>query len=322
MMIKAEDDVRIIRVNNGGKVNFPYFQIGRNSYINDLRIQLHEGNETINIKIGNYCSIAYNVQMLIDRNHDYQSVSTSPMLEIQRKLPKRGQILIGHDVWIGNNAVLLSGIKVGHGAVIAADTVVTKDVPPYAIVGGNPMRIIKYRFEEEIIHKLLRLKWWNWDTSLIEERKEWFGLEIEAFVNLAHSSADTRHEEQVSIDAKAVTYLFYPDFTEQYSVWQNVLSQYLTSFTSEDDVSLLLRIEDGPLFEACLQSLDEFIQPLLHEKSPDMLIINDSVISESTLFRGRTSFITTRDMHTLTYCDYAYDNDVQILSGVDKPIFK
>lgn len=186
----CDDSIRSFVFNNGGKQEFPILSLGRNSYINEINIQIAPGNEIANVHIGNFCSIAYNVNLLIDRNHDYKSISTSPLLEEVRKLPRRGQIIIGHDVWIGNDATILSGVRIGNGAVIGAGTVVAKDVPPYSIVVGNPMKIHRYRFEPEQIARLQNIKWWNWSSHTIEENRSWFGQDIEDFI--------AKFDEQIS----------------------------------------------------------------------------------------------------------------------------
>ena len=79
----------------------------------------------------------------------------------------KGDTIVGNDVWFGRECMILPGIKIGDGAVIAARAVVVQDVPPYAVVGGNPAKIIKYRFSEEIIEELLKIQWWNWDLDKI-----------------------------------------------------------------------------------------------------------------------------------------------------------
>ncbi|MFX3636497.1 MAG: CatB-related O-acetyltransferase [Candidatus Pristimantibacillus sp.] len=80
-----------------------------------------------------------------------------------------GNVVIGNDVWMGLSSTIMSGVKIGDGAVIAAHALVTKDVPPYAIVGGNPAKVIKYRFPQNIIDKLLQMKWWDWELHHIEQ---------------------------------------------------------------------------------------------------------------------------------------------------------
>jgi len=129
-----------------------------------------------NVYIGKYCSIASGVSIGLG-NHPYEVLTTHPFCytdnniqlygnmpvskENMVKLPPSGKTIIGNDVWVGHNATILGGVKVGDGAIIAAGAVVTKDVEPYAIVGGVPAKIIKYRFSEEIIKQLLEIKWWD-----------------------------------------------------------------------------------------------------------------------------------------------------------------
>lgn len=119
------------------------------------------GSEGEQLIIGNYCSIADGVQFLMGGEHKYDCITTYPFKvkkfgEAVEALSK-GKIVVKDDVWIGYNSLILSGVTIGQGAVIAAGSVVVKDVPPYAIMGGNPAKIIKYRFETEIINRLLQV---------------------------------------------------------------------------------------------------------------------------------------------------------------------
>ncbi|MBS0171420.1 MAG: CatB-related O-acetyltransferase [Nitrospira sp.] len=127
------------------------------------------------VRIGRYCSIAGGVSILTSQEHHLTWVSTFPFQLIfgyDRGLPSparsKGSVDIGHDVWIGTEALILSGVSVGHGAVIAARSVVTKNVPPYAIVAGVPARVIRYRFDDATIASLLRIAWWDWPREKIE----------------------------------------------------------------------------------------------------------------------------------------------------------
>ena len=91
---------------------------------------------------------------------------------------------IGHDVWVGQNAAILSGVTIGNGAVVAGFSVVTKDVPPYAIVGGNPARIIRYRFTPDQIAALLRIAWWDWPEAKVREMVTMLnGGDVQAFID-------------------------------------------------------------------------------------------------------------------------------------------
>ncbi|HST93718.1 MAG TPA: CatB-related O-acetyltransferase [Microvirga sp.] len=123
------------------------------------------------LTIGRYCSIADKVEILLGGNHRIDWGTTYPFSALRDLWPSaprtedyhssRGDVTIGHDVWLGSGAIVLSGVTIGHGAVVAAHAVVTKDVPPYAIVGGNPAKVIRYRFDEATIAALLAAGWWE-----------------------------------------------------------------------------------------------------------------------------------------------------------------
>lgn len=108
--------------------------------------------------IGSYCSIAPGVQFLLGGEHQINSISTYPFkvkrFSDEREAGSKGDIIVKDDVWIGTNAIICSGVTIGQGAIIAAGAVVTKDVEPYAIVGGNPAKLIRYRFSENLKTKL------------------------------------------------------------------------------------------------------------------------------------------------------------------------
>ena len=151
--------------------------IGNYNHIGD-RVMI--GNATI----GNYCSIAPDVK-IGQSHHSIDYVTTSQKISsinIGYSLLKK-RAIIENDVWIGANVVILEGVSISDGAIIGAGAVVTRDVPPYAIVGGVPARIIRYRFSQEIIDSLLRIQWWNWDVEQIKSRQSDFYGDIESFVN-------------------------------------------------------------------------------------------------------------------------------------------
>jgi acetyltransferase-like isoleucine patch superfamily enzyme len=127
---------------------------------------------------GKYCSFAAGVQVFLSGYHRTEWVTTYPFPAfpgwtegrgIRGYNFGRGDVVVGNDVWIGWAAVLLSGVKVGDGAVVGTQAMVTKDVPPYAIVGGNPARIIGYRFDEATIADLLQIRWWDWPEAKVNQ---------------------------------------------------------------------------------------------------------------------------------------------------------
>ena len=133
-----------------------FVEVGRGTY---GAIDVTNYSEKYMLRIGNYCSIAPQVLFIVCGDHHTNTFSTYPYrskLGIQEfEALSKGDIIVGDDVWIGARAIILSGVKIGKGAIIAAGSVVTKDVPPYAVVGGNPAKLIRMRFSEEIIDKLM-----------------------------------------------------------------------------------------------------------------------------------------------------------------------
>lgn len=167
-------------------VTFRNVNIGRGTYYGQgCNFVSRDGG---NITIGNYCSIAHGVKIL-NVNHNYESVSTYPFSVLRSKDKLKasrdrdvGNVNIGNDVWIGIDAIILKGITVGDGAIIGAGSVVTKSVPPYAIVAGNPAKLIKYRFSKDEINSLLEIKWWYWTEKFIEDHIDDYYIPINQFI--------------------------------------------------------------------------------------------------------------------------------------------
>lgn len=144
--------------------------------------------------IGKFCSIACGAKFIFNSaNHALSSLSTYPfpiffeewgldVQDIRKAWDNRGDIIVGNDVWIGYEAVIMAGVTIGDGAVIGARTLVTKDVPPYAIVGGVPAKEIRKRFDKDTISKLLQLKWWDWSVEKIAENIQ--AIQTGSFENL------------------------------------------------------------------------------------------------------------------------------------------
>ena len=156
-------------------ITSPNIIVGDFSYIADSDFESHvthhyewNGDKLI---IGKFCQIAVGVEFVMNgANHQMNAVTTFPFYTLegwnmeppaQADLPLKGDTVIGNDVWIGQNAVILPGVHIGDGAIIGANSVVGSDVDPYTIVAGNPARVLRKRFDDELIDLMLRFKWWD-----------------------------------------------------------------------------------------------------------------------------------------------------------------
>ena len=150
---------------------YQIYSVGRFTYGNPKVLSWGE-NSTL--KVGSFCSIADGVKILLGGNHRTEWVTTYPFniifdnQEIVGHPATNGDVIIGNDVWIGMDSIILSGVSIGDGSVVAARSVVTKSIDPYTIVGGNPAKVIRKRFSDDIIASLLSAKWWEWEIDRIQ----------------------------------------------------------------------------------------------------------------------------------------------------------
>lgn len=134
--------------------------------------------DRVKLVIGKFCAIAQDTKFLMTGDHKLDGISTYPFIIFQQgwehafnfnEFPVKGDIVVGNDVWFAYNSFIKGGVTIGHGAIIAANAVVVKDVPPYAIVAGNPAKVVKMRFDTLSIDKLLQIAWWDWPIEQITE---------------------------------------------------------------------------------------------------------------------------------------------------------
>ena len=153
----------------------PQIIVGDFTYIADSDFESHVTHlyewNAVRLVIGKFCQIAAGVEFVMNgANHQMNAVSTFPFFTLEgwnasapqkSNMPLKGDTVIGNDVWIGQNATIMPGVHIGDGAIIGANSLVSKDVEPYTIVAGNPIRIIRKRFDDELIEILERFKWWD-----------------------------------------------------------------------------------------------------------------------------------------------------------------
>lgn len=189
--IKSQQVSRIVIPNNNLKVielkvlrdNYRHIvsekiEVGDFTYYTDESPEIvPDDKSNSKLIIGKFCSFAKEVSIYLGDEHRTDWITTYPFNILASNSygyikghPKsKGDVIIGNDVWIANGAKILSGVHIGNGAVIGANALVTKDVPDYAIVGGNPAKLIRYRFDEETIQKLLDIAWWDCDIQTLSE---------------------------------------------------------------------------------------------------------------------------------------------------------
>jgi virginiamycin A acetyltransferase len=175
--------------------NIHLWHADRGTYF-DRNVNIISWSDDYHVYLGKYNSIGRDCNFFLHANHRTDWITTSSQLwgpvtdeiakmHIEMGHPScKGHIIIENDVWIGAKSTIMSGVKIHNGSVIGANSVVTNDVPPYAIVAGNPAKIIKFRFTPEQIHSLLKIQWWNWEEEKI--KKEAFLLwsnDIDTFIN-------------------------------------------------------------------------------------------------------------------------------------------
>lgn len=166
-----------------------HVQINRRNIIEGVSVGRfsYTGANTVlkTAEIGNFCSLSWNISATGNR-HDYRKLTAHPVAQLssfgiaeEDEPHENRKIVIGNDVWIGANACIMPGVKIGDGSVIGAGAIVTKDVPPFAVVAGNPARILKYRFSDAQITDLMDIKWWDWSEEKLRENIELFKIQID-----------------------------------------------------------------------------------------------------------------------------------------------
>ena len=285
------------------------------------------------VLIGNYCSLAHMLQFYMGMNHNYHLITSYPLTSILNKSDdnkhtdyNHHQIIIGSDVWIGGDVIIMSGVRIGNGAVIGAGTVIAKDVPPYAVVVGNPARIIKYRFDEETITRLQRIKWWNWPKENIETFIPQFNDDMTGFLDRFDPGVQKEEFDETAAavhELRAQDYTvsyFIPDFEIPipYCVWPRVIDSFLAAYTAEDRVALVLAmpdIEDADAYANAIASriteTGEGAPLILSHRCGAQMPFSLAALQESSVY------ITTREHIAAVAVDYAADAGLTIRYGLD-----
>lgn len=320
---------------------FKLMRIGKETYSGLIYLSCvpdePEGNICHNVMVGRYTSIGTNIRMLVDVNHDYHSVYQGIIPEcamgneirprkgqIMKRIQRKGEILIGNDCWIGDNVIIMGGVRIHDGAVIAAGSVVIKDVPPYAIVGGNPATIISYRFAPEVIQGFQKIAWWKWSHEMLLARNNDLQGEPEEFVTkylpfVKYPARKSGHYLQRVGDSTIFTILYFMDFNVDTPLYTRVLRAFLENF-SHGEAELVLCYRGD--VENEIASMKKIVNILQKYEHMDCLIniyglddYDDGIISEVDYFitnsmSETTNRVTTADIY-----------GVKCIAGANLPVF-
>lgn len=160
--------------------DYTYFDDRRNGpeKFEEYNVLYNYDFSKVRLIIGKFCAIAAETRFIMTGNHKLDAISTYPFPIFQQgwesafnlaDLPVKGDIVVGHDVWFGYDSLIMGGVTIGHGAIVATRAVVVKDVPPYSIVAGNPAKVVKKRFDDVTIDRLLHIAWWDWNIEKINQ---------------------------------------------------------------------------------------------------------------------------------------------------------
>lgn len=308
---------------------FPLLCIDKNSYCVGLQIQsainfdVQGGRH--HIAIGKGCSIAESVTFMIDLNHNYGSIAQGNMdflkdAPASRWIPRKASIILQNDVWIGHGATIMPGVVLRNGCVVAANAVVTKDVPPYAVVGGNPAKIIRYRFNEETISGLQRIAWWDWPEEVQTARKNDFALSPEEFVEkyLPQCGEEADKYPSPLFCGERQVVLFIPDIGERYPLYPKVFAQYFA--VNRPNVEFLVYLPKGETSERNMQGILDILKK--YEDCDSYITLQTGTdVSEEILFQNAAYYVTTRSRETVRRTCLADRHGAKILYGTDEPIF-
>lgn len=324
------------------EVEYPLACTGRDSYIcnglinTGIEFTIDKGYTAHNIQIGSFNSLAEGIEFCMGINHIYSNLwmGVSKLFDMNEdkdsiisNFNQKGQIIIQNDVWIGHNCTIMPGVIIHNGAVVAANSHVVSEVPPYAIVGGNPAKIIKYRFSKELIDKLLTIQWWNWSNDEIESNIKYFNDDIIKFCDTFYEKYRDEKEniKKYEIDESKHNFLFFVDFAEHYNIFERVIEQFINKYKDSSDYQLILFIDRKFAKDnsGLINTFYKFVE--YQSKKVNALcklnICIDDIDKSRSLFKAADYYITNRARETVLYSCYADEFSVKIISGVDSIIF-
>lgn len=329
--IKEQGSYTVDLSSDSTREKFPILTIDKGSYISELEIMysfLSCNEQLYNFQIGRYNSVASGIKVIIDADHDYKKVFQGRIRNFPYEAPvrinRKGQVIIQNDCWIGIGATILGGVTIHNGAVVAAYAVVAKDVPPYAIVVGNPARVVAYRFNPEEIEALQRIAWWQWSDEKIQLNQKSLNSDINHFINDHIDNANDYWDTIPKIDVPRIIpnvpgYLFFVDLYSEYSLCEKVVFEFAKKFCNQE-AELILYVNEDTSSEI-LTLLDGIIKKYC-EYNCVINILSGFSYDERIIFNCVDFYITNRNLKNVRRMCIADLLNVCCVSGVDSIIFR
>ena len=311
---------------SGDLNKFPLLCIDRDSYIVSADIQSginfspKDGRHCI--AVGKVCSLAESITFMIDLNHDYSAVCQGNLFELKdmdqiRYAARKASIIIQNDVWVGHGATIMAGVTLHNGCAVAANAVVTKDVPPYTIVGGNPAKPLRRRCDEEDALAMQKIAWWNWPEQLLKKRKQDFALPIRNFIEKYLPEKELVPLGGGSQNERSVVLLI-PDVKEAFPLWPHVLKQYFAKDRPENELLIYLPKKESNA--SALRDLNMMLKRF-DERDSFVTLQTGEDLEEDSLFQIADYFVTTRGRELVARTCLADLYGTKILYGTDDPVF-
>ncbi len=304
---------------------------GAGSYLLDGTV-ISDGSD-VHVLIGRYTTLGRRVTFDMDMRQMSEHCTTTyafddvmPIGDLSEYACRAGkkQIIIGSDVWIGNDVTILGGVHIGSGAVIRPGSIVTENVPPYAVVEGNPLRIVRYRFDEATIARLRRIRWWHWpeekirnNMPLLQGDAALFAEKFDVPEEAAGSGANEIVQTLEALQQRGYRiYYFVPDMTSPEAIWRKVFREYLTAYSAKDKVALLLDIPPEGDIDPCIEELSSLLTAR-GDDAPTVLTHVYAAHESGELLRRSDDLVTTKEDVSSACAEAAADAGVNILYGLD-----
>lgn len=310
---------------------FPILNIDVDSYIVGASVEtglnFHMEDGCYSLQIGKYCSMAEDILFMIDINHDYKSVfqgciSVLKDTSTKSRLRRKGEILILNDVWIGHGVTIMDGVLIGNGAVVAAQSVVTKSVPDYAIVAGNPAKIVGWRFDEIQRTKMSKIGWWNWDSQKISKATSYMTGDIDQFVDkyeneiVVQDDQMKKYENPILDADHGKNYVFVADYDIDFPLITHVIKEFCETYPGGEAKLVLYIFENAEtVFEKIMGELEKY-----EDTDCRIQIIDGKHVDIKAVLYYTDVYITNRAKNNIKLVDFARRYGKEIVSGCSYPI--